>query len=214
MPGDWYFWYNIFYPDMKKILIIRFGAIGDVILSSAAAINLKLSFPDAEIYYLTRQRTADLLPLFAGVDEILEFPQKASIRDLFRMGEYLDNLRFDMIVDLHGNLRSKYLMFHVNAPVKVRYDKRRFERFKAVRWKKLNPNPPHTIDLYNSAVKKCGGKVYAKRPVLRVKRDTALFENDLPTIAFAPGASFAVKRWPPERFISLINEVYDLLCSI
>ena len=115
---------------MKKILIIRFGAIGDVILSSATAINLKLSFPDAEIYYLTRQRTSGLLSLFAGVDEILEFPQKATFKDLYRMGEYLDNLRFDIIVDLHGNFRSKYLMFHVTAPVKVRYDKRRFERFK------------------------------------------------------------------------------------
>jgi lipopolysaccharide heptosyltransferase II len=196
---------------MKKILIIRFGAIGDVILSSAAVLNLKLSFPDVEIYYLTRQRTSGLLSLFAGVDEILEFPQKVTIRDLYRMGEYLDNLRFDMIIDLHGNFRSKYLMYHIIAPVKVQYNKRRFERFKAVRWKKINPNPPHTIDLYNSAVEKCGGKIYARRPILKIKKNTQLFENESPVIAFAPGASFTVKRWPPERFIDLIHEVYDQL---
>lgn len=194
---------------MKKILIIRFGAIGDVILSSAAAINLKLSFPDAEIFYLTRRRTSGLLPLFAGVDEILEFPKKATIKDLYRMGEYLDNLRFDMIVDLHGNFRSKYLMLHVGAPIKVQYNKRRFERIKAVLWKKINPNPPHTIDLYNSAVKKCGGKIYAARPALKIKQNRKLFDNDLPSVAFAPGASFKVKKWPHDRFINLIHEVHD-----
>jgi histidinol-phosphate phosphatase family protein len=196
---------------MKKILIIRFGAIGDVILSSAAVINLKLSFPDSKIYFLTRPRTAVLLPLFAGMDEILEFPRKASAKDLYRMGEYLDNLKFDIVVDLHGNIRSKYLMHHVTAAVKVQYDKRRWERMQAVYRKKINPNPPHTIDLYNSAIKKCGGRVYATRPSFRINKTGKLFDNDRPTIAFAPGASFEVKKWPAERFIELIREVYHQL---
>jgi len=205
------FWYYIFYLNMKKILIIRFGAIGDVILTSAAAINLKLSFPDSEIFYLTRRRTSGLIPLFPGVDEVLEFPQDASFRDLYRMGEYLDNLRFDIIVDLHGNLRSKYLMYHVTAPVKVQYDKRRWERIIAVYRKNINPNPPHTIDLYNSAIKKCGGKIYANRSSLRIDHTEEIFNNNAPTIAFAPGASFDVKKWPSERFIELIRDVYNQL---
>ena len=142
MPDARNFWYYIFQLRMKKILIIRFGAIGDVILTSPAAINLKLSFPETEIFFLTRQRIADLLRLFDGVDEILEFPQKASFRQLFRMGEYLDKLKFDMIVDLHGNIRSKYLMHHVSAPVRVQYDKRRFERFMSVKFGRINPHPP------------------------------------------------------------------------
>lgn len=197
---------------MRKILAIRLGAIGDVILTSAAVLNLKISFPEARIFFLTRKHTAGLLKQFMGVDEILEFPSKASFIDLFRMGEYLDKLAFEIIIDLHGNIRSKYLMCHIAAPIKVQYHKRRFERFAAVKWKKLNPDAPHTIDLYNDAVLKCGGKIFARRPVLRLDGyiGTALdFGNSLPIVAIAPGASFPPKQWFPDRFRSLTLEIFE-----
>lgn len=195
---------------MKKILVIRLGAIGDVILISPAILNLKLSFPDARIYFLTRRYVAGIAGQLAGVDEILDFPQKASLIDLFRMGEYLDRLGFDMVVDLHGNIRSKYLTKHIAAPVKVQYPKRRWERIKAVKWKKITHNPPHTIDLYNRAVEACGGKIYARRPVLRLEgggADEVSFDNTMPAVAIAPGASYPTKQWFPERFRLLAVEI-------
>ena len=88
---------------MKQILVIRLGAIGDVVLTSPAILNLKLSNPGAKISLLTRTYLADLASMFSGVDEVLEFPADASMRDLFLMGEYLEKIGFDMIVDLHGN---------------------------------------------------------------------------------------------------------------
>jgi lipopolysaccharide heptosyltransferase II len=191
---------------MKKILIIRLSAIGDVILTSAAALNVKLSFPEAQIYLLTRHDIAELAPFFAGVDEVLEFPPHANFAQLFRMGEYLDSLHFDRIIDLHGSLRSKYLMRHLSAPVKVQYRKRRWERFAAVRLHRINHHPPHTIDLYNEAVRKCGGQIFARRPVMIAtdhKKTKPNFENNRPTIVLAPGASYPTKQWPKERFKEL-----------
>jgi len=92
------------------------------------------------------------------------------------MGEYLDKMGFDIVVDLHGNIRSRYLSKHIAAGVRVQYPKRRFQRWAAVKLNKINPDPPHTIlnkinpdpphtiDLYNEAVVKTGGRVYARRP--------------------------------------------------
>jgi histidinol-phosphate phosphatase family protein len=197
---------------MKKILVIRIGAIGDVILTSPAILNLKLSFPDSSIHFLTRSHIAGLLQQFAGVDEIIDIPGRVTSRDLFRMGEYLDKIGFDIFVDLHGNIRSKYLAHHVTAPVKVQYHKRRLERYLGVKFKKINQQPPHTIDLYNDAVERCGGKIFARRPILHLKgTHTAWlgFDNALPTVAIAPGASFPTKRWFPKRFYELALDILN-----
>lgn len=203
---------------MKKILVIRLGAIGDVILTSAPLLNLKLSFPEAKISFLTRRYLAGLAEMFIGVDNVLPFPQRASVLDLFRMGEYLDKQNFDMVVDLHRNNRSIYLVKHISAGMKISYDKRWFERIKAVKFNKINNSAPHTIDLYNSAVRKAGGKVYARRPIINLSfnRPQQLnFGNANNTVVIAPGASYTTKQWPKEKFAELavkLNIEHD--CNI
>lgn len=204
---------------MKKILVIRLSAIGDVILTSPAVLNLKVSFPDSRIFFLTRRRTAHIAKLIPGIDEVIEFPENASFIDLFKMGEFLNKMAFDMIIDLHGNFRSYYLMNHVSAPIKVHYGKRRWERFRAVqkgRMKQLSLSPPHTIDLYNAAVEKAGGRIYARRPSLRLPSGSdnhRLFENDRPTIAIAPGASYPTKKWPAESFRKLAFAIHNNMAA-
>ncbi|MCX6826734.1 MAG: HAD-IIIA family hydrolase, partial [candidate division Zixibacteria bacterium] len=91
-------------------------------------------------------------------------------------------------------------------------------------WKRLTLNAPHTIDLYNGAIRDSGGSVYAFRPVLKLpKRNNKLLQfelacrspagragtsrNDLPTVAIAPGASFPTKQWPMEKFEALAIEI-------
>jgi len=196
---------------MKQILVIRLGAIGDVVLTSPAILNLKLSNPGAKISLLTRSYLAGLASMFTGVDEVLEFPADASVRDLFLMGEYLDKMGFDIVVDLHGNIRSQYLSKHIAAGVRVQYPKRRFQRWAAVKLNKINPDPPHTIDLYNEAVVKTGGRVYARRPVISLRPEDLIdldFGEALPIIAIAPGASYPPKQWPPDRFRQLAVETF------
>ncbi len=189
---------------MKNILIIRLGSIGDVVLASAPLINLKLSFHDSKIYFLTREQNSPLVELMPGVDEIISLPQKISLSKLFQTGEYFDRLGMDIICDLHGNLRSQYLMRHIAASVKVKYPKRRRERMMAVKFDKIDPAPPHTIDLYNEAVKACGGDVFTRRPLLRLP-ESPKTASGRPAVAIAPGASYITKQWPPDRFKELIG---------
>jgi histidinol-phosphate phosphatase family protein len=197
---------------MKRILAIRLGAIGDVILTSAPILNLKLSFPDSEIFLLTRRHLAELADLMPGVDKTLPVPRKISLRDLFRLGEVLDEIDYDMIFDWHGNFRSYYLSTHISASDKLRYRKRRLERLSAVKFNKLTASPPHTIDLYNETVRQAGGKTYSRRPVIKLNdkfNQKLVFDNDRPVIAIAPGASYPPKQWPREKYISLAISLYN-----
>jgi D,D-heptose 1,7-bisphosphate phosphatase len=134
------------------------------------------------------------------------------------MAEYLDQLDFDMILDLHGNFRSKFLSRYIAAGVKAQYPKRRWERFLAVRFKRIKPDPPHTIDLYNEAVKKCGGLVVADRPILHFSEQNnprLEFNDAKPVVAVGPGASYPPKQWPTERFDDLIKRlIMDLGANV
>jgi histidinol-phosphate phosphatase family protein len=196
---------------MKRILVIRLGAIGDLLLTSAPLLNLKISFPESEIYLLTRASLANFAVSFAGVDQIIKFPQKATLKDLFQIAEQIDQIGFDMVVDLHGNFRSWYLMRHISASYKVTYKKRRWARFRAVmkgERKKIDPAAPHSIDLYNDAVRAVGGKIFATRPVMMTPgKLLPNGDRSLPTIAIAPGASFPTKQWPIDRFRQLTIEL-------
>ena len=202
---------------MFKILVIRLGAIGDVILTTPALINLKLAFPQGKITFLTREHIAPLARTFIGADEVVEFPRQGTPLQLFHMAEMLDRDTFDLIIDLHGNFRSWYLSKHLAAARKVRYQKRRWERYAAVRrgkGKRIIEPAPHTIDLYNAAIREIGGKIYASRPAINRKTlpdCPPLFSESRVTVAVAPGASYPTKKWPPERFDALINKVYNEL---
>ena len=87
---------------MFKILVIRLGAIGDVILTTPALINLKLAFPQGKITFLTREHIAPLARTFIGADEVVEFPRQGTPLQLFHMAEMLDRDTFDLIIDLHN----------------------------------------------------------------------------------------------------------------
>jgi len=196
---------------MNNILVIRLGAIGDVVLTTAPIINLKLSFPDSRIHVLTREYTAPLLEHLAAVDDIIALPRKITALCLFKTAEMLDQKGFDLVCDLHGNIRSKIISRYISAPRKVQYPKRRLERMAAVKRHRLIENPPHTIDLYNQAVEEAGGNIFCRRPILDLPQNTGnsnyYIENNLPVVAVAPGASYPAKQWPLERFKELVRRI-------
>ena len=86
-----------------KILVIRLGAIGDVVLTSAALRTLRAAQPDAEIHYLVKQHFAFLLAECPYIDRLHTYnaktPQRALLRELRRE-------RFDFVVDLQRSLRT------------------------------------------------------------------------------------------------------------
>ena len=197
----------------KRILVIRFGSLGDVLLTSAALANLRISFPDHKIAYLTKKQFAPIVKKFGTVDEVLTIPDKSSTFQFYQQIRKLE--RYDIVVDLHGNLRSMLTRLIVKAKLKITYPKRRRERWLLTRRKKKIPTRfPHTIDLYNSAVRSAGGNVFCLRPLLKLSSGVepseiiSQLKQDGPIIAVAPGAAHPTKQWPIERFAEMAATLY------
>ena len=58
--------------DTKRILVIRFSSLGDVILTTPLLHALRDEFPEAEIDYLTKKKYAEVLRFNPYVNSIIE----------------------------------------------------------------------------------------------------------------------------------------------
>jgi histidinol-phosphate phosphatase family protein len=195
----------------KKILVIRLGSLGDLILSSATVLNLKISFPDSEVILLTRSRYADIVRLFDGVDRVVPIPDDPRSIDYLRLLCRLNGDNFDTIVDLHGNMRSWLARRVITAKRKVVYPKRRIERQQIVRKKKIPASWPHTVDLYNDCVKQLGERPVCRRPLIHrasaSEVDRRSDNDSQPVVVVAPGAAHPNKQWEIERFYEVARQL-------
>jgi D,D-heptose 1,7-bisphosphate phosphatase len=199
----------------KNILVVRLSSLGDVILTSATVLNLKVNFPGSHIVYLTKERYKPLVGCFEGIDEIMALPQSAGSIDHFKLALKLDEYNFDTIIDLHGNFRSWFARKIIAANVRCVYPKRRIERLRIVKRHRLPAAWPHTIDLYNNCVEQLEGRVVCKRPIMKppvVEEEISSIlkpvENKRNVVVIAPGAAHPNKQWPMERFTEVAMNLH------
>jgi len=129
----------------SRILVIRFSSMGDIVLSSPVTRQLARLFPDAEIDFLTRSEYVSLACALPGVAAVQRFDPGTG---LLRLVSRLRERRYDLAIDLHGNLRSRLVAMAGIAERVLRYDKRRFARMAIVRMRRRSRPVPHTIDRY------------------------------------------------------------------
>jgi len=199
----------------RKILIVRFSSLGDIILTSPFVLNLKINFPDSAVYYLTKEKFKPLVATFDGVDEIITLKENISLGSYYKLLNELDGKNFDTVIDLHGNFRSWLAERMITANRKVQYPKRRLERVRIVRKKQIPRQWPHTIDLYNDCIKQLGGRVYARRPVIKAhykdKINSIDFAGDKKYVFVAPGAAHPNKQWGLDHFAEVALRLYEKL---
>src|SRR5437867_4812488 len=100
----------------QRIAVLRLSSLGDVVLGLATVRALAKAFPAAHLTYWVKEEYADLVrfdPAVAHV-RVLERDSRR-FEDVIAMGAELEDA--DLIVDLHGNLRTRALTFRQRAPV-------------------------------------------------------------------------------------------------
>ncbi len=198
----------------KKILIIRLGSLGDIILTSAPVINLKIHYPDSRITFLCKEKYRAVVEMIEGVDEIVTLPENISARAYYRLILELDNHNFDIVIDLHGNFRSWLARKLITADQTVIYPKRRYRRLVAVKRKAIPSHWPHTVDLYNYGIGSLGVEGFCDRPTLTIPDGP--FEAEVKRfvdenehfVVVAPGAAHPTKQWPLESFAETARSIY------
>ena len=106
--------------QIKKILVIKFGGIGDVLLSTVLLPNLKDYFPKSEIYFLTHYKCRDVLSENPYITRYLTFD--FDMDESFCFIKNIKNQKYDMIIDLFGNPRTAFVTFYSRAKYRVGYN--------------------------------------------------------------------------------------------
>jgi lipopolysaccharide heptosyltransferase II len=118
---------------IHRTLIIRLSSVGDIILSSLMVRMLRKRFPASTIDFLVKQEYADLMRYNPAISRVIEFPSDGGIADLRRVHTQIHAAPYDLLIDIHSSLRSRYLCFgHARV---VRIKKRKIARFMLVKAK-------------------------------------------------------------------------------
>lgn len=87
------------------ILVVRLGAMGDILHTLPAAVSLRRSFPNSRLTWAVEQRWAPLLESSAFIDK-LEFVDRSRISGILQLRERLRAGNYDLAVDFQGLLKS------------------------------------------------------------------------------------------------------------
>jgi lipopolysaccharide heptosyltransferase I len=100
----------------ERVLVVRLGAVGDVIRTLPATHLLKSSFPRLHLAWIVEDLSSDLLEGNPEIDEVIRFPRRALKSDrahprrlaarLAALRSDLASRRFDLAIDFQGSFKS------------------------------------------------------------------------------------------------------------
>ncbi|HAV24357.1 MAG: lipopolysaccharide heptosyltransferase II [Ignavibacteria bacterium GWA2_55_11] len=199
---------------IHKTLVIRFSSIGDIVLASPLLRQLRLKFPHGQIDFATRREYAELVRHNHNLNYTYEFDATEGFAGLRRLKHRIAGEHYDLIVDIHNSLRSRFLRGVRNVRHVVTVDKRVLERTALVKFKKnFYTSIVPVADRYLETVARWGIVNDGKGLELHIP-DEVLFGVNGRMVAlklhrfekvygFCPTARHATKRWPPERYAEL-----------
>lgn len=128
-----------------KVLIIRFSSIGDIVLTTPVIRCLKTQLPEAELHYITKQPYRDMLAANPHLSKIYTIDKEVA-----EVADKLKTEKYDLVIDLHNNIRSRQVTALFKAEVH-RYNKKSFKRFLLTQFK-IDLLHDHVVDRYFTAV--------------------------------------------------------------
>lgn len=208
-------------PDrVKTICIIRTAYIGDVIMTLPILPALHKKYPEANITFLTSTASAALLRNNKYIDKILTFNPfwfySGSIKDWFAFISKLRSLRFDLLIETRADIRELALLaFWIPARFKVSYDVGGGGYLLTHRVP--YPGLCHKVDYHLQLARYLGCPTEGAKAELFL---TAEEEQDIvsilrvqgvtgPFIAVHPGSRLVLKRWFPERFVQVCENLFQ-----
>jgi heptosyltransferase I len=199
-------------PLNLHIAIVRFSALGDVVMVSAAVRALLRSLPDASITWITSPLAYALLQGMESVQfEVVEKPR--SLADYRAFYRAFRHRRFDVVLAMQANLRINLLYPALHAPVKIGFDRL---RAREGQWLFCNRKIPfrnnHLVDSFLSFVETLTGQPATANWDLPVDEGDPVWARKQldslpkPWVAIHPYTSKAERNWVPERYAEVVKE--------
>jgi len=216
-----------------NILIVKTSAIGDVIHTLPALAALRRTFPDGRIDWLVEEAAADIVSGHPALNRLLIARRKSwirmwkagdrgrAVREVRRFVRALREVRYDLLIDFQGLLKSSIWVLFARAERKVGFG--RGMEHAEMSYLFLNERIPavsmdlHAVERERRLLRALGvepGEVDFQVPFSRedLERARGLVKDaggDGGLVAINPMTTWPTKHWLPERFARLGDRLVE-----
>ena len=202
----------------NKILVIKLGALGDMVLASAAFASLRKSFPNSELSLLT---TPIYFPLVKSCSYFTEFflfrREENFFLQALHSGVTLRRKRFTLVVNLQNNFKANILAYLTGAPERIGFRKGPLRKLLT---RSLLYNPAENALWNINQVLTLAGASPAEKMEFYITPEEEKETEDLlksagwsgqPLAGLHPGASsgWQSKRWPDQHWMDLARKLSE-----
>jgi heptosyltransferase-1 len=212
---------------LNRILIVRLGALGDVVHAIPVAAALRRAHPSARIDWLVSAKHREILDLVPVIDRRLVINDRGDASggtSLLSAIRELRRSRYDVAIDLQGLIKSAVLARTSGAPRVVGFSSR-YARERAARLFYTEAYDPgrgglydpretrHVVDINLAVLSVLGIDAPAREfPIEDVDTAVARAAREQaggPYALLNPGAAWPNKRWPPARLAAIAVELRE-----
>ena len=198
-------------PANSRILVVRLGAMGDIIHTLPAVASLKHSHPGAHLTWVIEPRWRPLLEDSPFIDRIVEL-RRDSAGGMLETIRELRSSRYDFAVDFQGLIKSALTAALARPECIFGYHQSQVrERLAALFYSnKATARAVHVVDRHLELAAAAG----ATRLLRHFPLPAGTAEGPLPAGEFvlaSPLAGWAAKQWPLEHYRALGNLLRDEL---
>ncbi|MFH1784225.1 MAG: lipopolysaccharide heptosyltransferase II [bacterium] len=155
--------------EIKKILVIRLSSLGDVVLTTPVFRNIKEAWPHVHVSVFVKKEYMDVFRGNPYIDEVIPFVKDKGI--FFYISE-IKKKNFDVLIDLHNNIRSNLVGMLSGIKRRVKYNKGVLARRLFVWNRILSPELKlHTVERYLKTLEEIGIKSRFKQTELFFPRE-------------------------------------------
>ncbi len=201
----------------RSFLIVRLGALGDIVHAIPVVAALREAHPSARIGWVVHPRFVPLLALVEGLDRIHPFDRRSGARAI----REIRHEDYDVALDLQGLLKSAAVARLSGARRLVGFSRPLLrESAAALAYTATGGDGTgHVIDKNLSLLALLGIDTRARRfplripdtPVVACTRQILDLAADEPFALVNPGAAWPNKRWPADRFGAAARAVRERL---
>jgi lipopolysaccharide heptosyltransferase I len=188
---------------VDRLLIVRLGALGDIVHALPAFAACRRAWPAARIDWLVESRHRAVLGLVRGLDRVVEIDTSAALAAVPSRMRDVRAARYEVALDLQGLIKSAVLARWSGAARVVGFERPALrEPVAALAYTETHPvhDAGHVVQ-----------KNLALAAAIGADASRVEFPFDVPDAAVPAepyailnaGAGWPNKRWPPDRFAAL-----------
>ncbi len=215
--------------EIKRILIIKLGAVGDVIHTLPVLETLRTCFPQAHIGWAVEEAAAPILEGNPALNELIRLERKklrgmSGLAYFRRWLQWLRERQFDTVLDPHNLFKSGLIAYVSGASLRVGFKKFREGNFLFMnRWVRPAVCYRHAVEKYLSLLEPLGipeSQWMFRFPLVWDQHDEEFIgrfwieqgfgrggAKPETVVAVNPGANWPSKRWMPERYAQVADRL-------